>query len=166
MDAIIRSLVRGEYPFRPQDINKPIDSMYKYTPLHLAVLFCEEQTVFNRLISEGANVHTKDRTGTSALQLAMRFNKPHLWQSLVSSAESAQRQMASTVRLLDESKRENVELQERSVDANKRLQDMTVDYTNLQESFSNLSRSLRKRTANDSYSQPATKRANTNQDRT
>jgi ankyrin repeat protein len=165
MDAIIRSLVRGEYPFRPQDINKTMDTMYKYTPLHLAVLFCEEQSVFNRLISEGANVHIKDRTGTSALQLAMRFGKPHLWQSMISSAESAQSQMASTVRLLDETKRENIELHERNSDAIQKLQDLTVEHTNLQESFSNLSRSLRKRTACDSYSQPASKRSNTNQDR-
>ena len=88
---------------RPEDINRIIDPNHFFTPLHLAVIYTENVNTFINMLTNGARISIQDRSGNTALDLAMRYNRTSLWNAIQS------------IRATDENKRLRIE------DANREL---------------------------------------------
>lgn len=101
----------------PDDVNRIIDTTHHFRPLHLAVIYSRDLEVFRYLLRNGASLDARDRAGNTPVDLAMRYHQGLLFEAINRQAHQTQ-----------------VELEK-----------LKRDNSSLNESFDNLTQSLRKK---------------------
>lgn len=153
LDSVIQALLRNKPAqeiFLPSDVNKIIDNMHHYRPLHIAVIYSSNRDTFLYLLQHGASLESTDRAGNTPIGLAMRYNNKTLWEALELLRQGELSKSKLNEERLHRISKDNQALLSSNEKLQSELDKLRSKNDDLQNSFENLTHSLRKKRKIDS----------------
>lgn len=150
-EDVIRALQCASLPSPLPPINSILDTTHGWTLLHLTIVYGTNVTTgqYENLLRRGASWSIKSKYGVDALDLALTYKRKAFFIAMIAEMELATRRMKDRATNaetdLAKLRQQEIELKTSYSGIKRKLDELTNEHKNLEDSFNGLADTLRKK---------------------